>query len=221
MIELSYALLGGLIASILAVIYSYISEQYHLRSELAVDIVEYSDQIYDLFQQWHVYKDALFRRNNRILTNDQYFLLKRELATVLKSSNVHMRTALVFGNNSNTLGNLIVLRQKFHDLSNITANANQQNWAQVGTNITNIFDNEIEPLRTKLENSLIIDAQTSSIIKGFYSRNESLINAVIFILLFITILMMSPNRYTSIHIDKLIEKPSWSILDQNVYYYKE
>lgn len=186
MIELLYALLGGFIASLLVVVYSYIAEQYRLCSEIAIEVVDYCDQIYDLLEQFHVCKDASYVRNKQLLSEEEYRAVKRKLTTLIKSSRVHARTVLVFGEGK-ALSDLNSLRKKFQDISMMLTSANPDNWADEGNKIFTMFDNEIEPLRAGLETSLIKEARPFPIIKRLCIRYENIIASGIF---FITILIL-------------------------------
>ncbi len=97
MYQLLSGLYGALIASILSIIYLYFSNQIKLRSEVMLEVVGYSDDIYNYLSMMHVHKDSMYTQNKPGLTDDEYRKFSNELSVLLKSSKVRAKIALVYG----------------------------------------------------------------------------------------------------------------------------
>ena len=87
-------LIGALLATVIAVAYSHISELIRRRHDVTLEVVGYSDDIYSHLQTMQTYKNQKAEGKD-VLELDEYQTASRELRTLVLSSRVHARAALV------------------------------------------------------------------------------------------------------------------------------
>ena len=159
-------LIGALIATILSVVYLYISEQARLRADVLLQIVDYCDDIYTHLQGLHTYKDAVYTNKKMPLTSDEYRKISRELTVLLTSSKSGAKLAIIYGE-SDAMAAYNMLRTRFLEASSLLRKATQDAWNQENIKIHNLFSEIIDPLRATIEDKLVKETRAPAIISGF------------------------------------------------------
>ena len=168
--QLLSGLFGALIASILSIIYLYFSAQIKVRAEVMLEVVGYSDDIYNYLQMMHAHKHLIYTENKPALTDDEYRNFSNQLSVLLKSSKVKAKIALVHGE-----GNLLEIFNElwgnYLAVSSILRNATRSAWVvKENKEIFELFSNRIDPLRNKLEIALLNGARVSGVAKTLFSN---------------------------------------------------
>ena len=159
MAQLLSGLFGALIASIFSIIYLYFSGQIKLRSKVMLEVVGYSDDIYNYLSMMHVHKHYMYTENKPGLTDDEYRKFSNELSVLLKSSKVKAKITLVYGEGS-LLGIFNELWGSYLAVSSLLRKATLSEWVvKENKEIHGLFSNKIDPLRNQLEKSLIKGAR--------------------------------------------------------------
>ena len=159
-------LFGALIATILSVVYLYISEKARLRADVLLQLVDYCDDIYTHLRDIHTYKDAVYTNKKMPLTSDEYRKISRELTVLLTSSKTGAKLAIVYGK-SDTMAAYNMLRTRFLEVSSLLRSATQDAWNQESIKINNLFSKTIDPLRSTIEIKLVKETHAHAIISGF------------------------------------------------------
>ncbi len=162
-------LIGALIATILSVIYHYISEQSRLRSEAALEAIGYFDDIYKSLQMLNVDKEAAYKGKKRGLTDEEYRITSRTLKDLLNTSRVGAKIAIVYGE-GNITGAFNFLQASCLCASELLWGAKEQDWEEKHNQITILFHEKIDPVRKIFERHLIEQTRSHQIIKGLIYR---------------------------------------------------
>lgn len=162
-------LIGALIASLLTVVYLYISTQSKLRAEVLLEVVGYCDDIYHRLQSQCVHKKAKYTKNEAKLTSEEYRYISNELSILLKSTKIHAKLAIAYGE-SDTLGLLNQLSANFRGVASILWKATKENWDRDDKKISQMFKTTIDPLRDELQKQLIKGMRAGPIIQTLFSR---------------------------------------------------
>ena len=149
MSELLSGFIGALIATLLSILYFFISEQKKLRSDVMLEVVGYCDDIYRRLQDLHVHQG--------------------ELTSLLTSSRTRAKLALVHGEGS-TLAAFNDLYAQFLKASSIVRGATRSAWHQEKASLHRLFAEEIDPRRVKLERLLLKKTRAFAIVMGFFKQ---------------------------------------------------
>jgi hypothetical protein len=161
--------IAALIAALISVVYLYLTEQSRLRSQVAVEVVDYFDDIYTRLQSLSTDKDAAYTGKKRGLTGEEYRITSRELSVLLKRSRIGVRLAIVYGEGDLT-GAFNYLTNSCIEVAGILWGATEQNWKENNTKILTLFSERIDPVRKNLERSLLDGTRTHQIINDFFKR---------------------------------------------------
>ena len=168
--QLLSGLYGALIASILSIIYLYFSEQIRLRAEVMLEVVGYCDDIYHRLSMMHAHTDSMYTQNKPGLTDEEYRKFSQELSVFLKSSKVHAKIALVYGEGT-VLGIFNKLCDYFTEASSRLRTATSVTWAvKENKEIHDIFSEKIDSLRYQLEKSLLKNATVNGVTRTLVLR---------------------------------------------------
>ena len=169
--QLLSGLYGALIATILSIVYLYFSEQIKLRSEVMLEVVGYSDDIYNNLSLMHVHKDSMYTQEKPGLTNEEYRKYSNDLSVLLKSTKIRAKIALVYGEGA-VLGIFNQLWQSYIEVSSVLRTATRSAWeVKENKEIHNIFTNEIDPNREQLEKLLLKSASVKGVSKSLVERS--------------------------------------------------
>ena len=160
---------GALFATIISVVYLNVSQQSQLRSEVALEVVAYFDQIYISLQNIHVDKDAAYTGKKRGLTNEEYRISSRKLRELLNSSKAGVKLCIIYGE-----GDIVA---SYNYLSALLLKASQllwageeSNWNEKNPEIHTLFRERIDPARNDFENKLIKGTRPLFIMKGVLGK---------------------------------------------------
>ncbi len=152
--QLLSGLIGALAATFISVIYLHISENNKLRGEVFLEVVSNCDEIYQFLQKLHVYKESEYTTKSIPFLPDDYKLISDKLTVLLLSTKIHAKLTLAYGE-GDTLILLNTLSQSFQKVSSTLRKSTRSGWVKEGPEIFRIFYEEIDPLRTKLQDSLL------------------------------------------------------------------
>lgn len=167
--ELLSGFIGALIATILSVVYLYIAEQAKLRTEVALEVVGYCDDVYHRLELMHVHKEKVYTNTGAGLEGDQYRAVSLELSELIKSTKTHAKLQIVYGPSS-SMALLNGLSQHFREATSILRGATANDWSENGKQVFDLFEKKIEPMRTELQQQLIAGTQAMAIAKDFLVR---------------------------------------------------
>jgi hypothetical protein len=156
--------IGALIATVLSVIYMYISEKYRLRSDCMLEVVGYFDDIYTLLQRLHVDKDASYTGKKRGLTDEEYRTSSKTLKDLLITTRVGVKLAIVYGE-GDLSGMFNYLQENCLAATIILWGAAESDWTEKNKDIHKLFSERIDPLRKSMERKLIDGTKANIIIK--------------------------------------------------------
>lgn len=162
-------LIGALIATILSVIYHYLSEQSRLRSEVALEVIDYFDDIYKRLQMLHVDKNAVYTDSKRGLTDEEYRISSRVLKDLLNTSRVGAKLAIVYGE-GNLTGAFNFLQSSCIQAAELLWSAKEENWTEKNKQLSILFQNKIDPVRKVYEHNLIEGTRSHRIIVNLAQR---------------------------------------------------
>ena len=172
--------IGALIATILTVVYLYIADKVRLRTEITLEVVAYCDDIYDRLQVMHSLKDITYVQNDNLITTDEYQSNSRELNTLLKSTKTLAKLEITYTyGEGDVVQNLKTISQLFMDAISLLRKATQNDWSEKSYQIFQLFEQKIDPLRTKIHREMIQSTRISVIMSDLFKLiNRNIINLI-------------------------------------------
>jgi hypothetical protein len=158
--------IGALIATLLSVVYLYISEQSRLRSEVALEVISYFDDIYKRLEALHNDKDSIYTGKKRGLTDEEYRIISWTLKDLLVTSKVGAKLEIIYGE-GNFTGSFNYLEDSCCEAAKILWSAAKHDWDEKNKQIFILFEKKIDPARKSLERALIDGTRAHRIIKDF------------------------------------------------------
>jgi hypothetical protein len=169
MSELLSGFIGALIATVLSVIYLYLAEQAKLRTEIALEVVGYCDDIYDRLQLMHVHKDNIYTHTGLGMHPDEYRTTSHELSRLIKATKTHAKLEIVYGPGESVAA-LNELSHHFQETTGLLRSATEADWEEQGPQILELFKIRIEPLRKNLQRKLISGTKATAIANDLFAR---------------------------------------------------
>ena len=164
--QLLSGFIGALIATILSVLYLFISDHKRIRTQLSLEVVSHFDEIYRRLQTLHTEKNSEYTGRQKGLVNGEYSTISRRLKDLLNTNQVGVKLAIVYGEGD--------LTAAYNQLSALCLEAtfliwesNAENWTKKRREILALFKDKIDPLRRSFERTLIQGTRTKQIIKDF------------------------------------------------------
>lgn len=170
MLLLFSGLIGAIIATLLSVLYHYISEQRKIKSDVLMEVVSYCDEIYGHLIDMHCYKDHEYMGKKRSLHPEEYRIISRELTRLLLSFKPATKLVIAYGEGT-IMATFNDLKSCFFEVSSMLRKATKDDWLIESKKITNLFSERIEPSRTVLRRSLLNGLYAIKIVKGFFRRS--------------------------------------------------
>jgi len=147
-------LIGALLATALGAAFAFWIERLRLKAEVTLAVVGWADETYQGLYDLCMAKNEYYTKGKHPLEPAEYERNSRELRSMLLRNSVVMRVALVYGEGLQT-----ALINEFRDLLLCTARklwaAKQENWADINIEVLAAFEQRIDPLRVRLERSLL------------------------------------------------------------------
>lgn len=171
MSELLSGFIGALIATVLSVVYLYIAEGAKLRTEIALDVVGYCDDIYDCLQLMHTHKDVVYTHAGPGLDPDKYRETSHELSRLIKATKTHAKLEITYGAGQSVAA-LNELSHHFREAASILRGATEADWAENNLKLFELFQSKIDPLRKDLQRKLINGTRASAIAQDFLARRK-------------------------------------------------
>lgn len=160
---------AAVIATLISVVYLYLTEQSRLRSEVTVEVADYFDDIYTRLQILNVDKDAAYTGKKRGLTEEEYRITSRELRVLFNRSRTGLRLAIVYGEGDLT-GAFNYLENSCLEAAIMLWAGTQENWKVKNAEISALFSERIDFVRKDLQRNLLDGTRTHQIIKDFLKR---------------------------------------------------
>lgn len=169
MLSLLSGLIGAFIATLLNVLYNHISEQKKIKSHILMETVSYCDEIYCHLIDMNVYKDHEYTNKKQALHPEEYRMITLELRRLQISSKVATKLVIAYGEGI-IIDNFNELKAYFNQVSSILRKATKDDWSIKKEEINMLFFMNIEPLRDKLQRSLLDKLHAIEIIKGSFRK---------------------------------------------------
>ncbi len=169
MSELLSGFIGAVIATILSVIYLYFAEQWKLRTEIALEVAAYCDDIYDRLQSMHGHKDTVYKHSGSGMHPDEYRANSHELSRLLKATKTHAKLEITYGA-SQSVAALNELSHHFREIASLLMGATETDWSQKSQLVFEIFQTRIDPVRKDLQRKLIDGTRVSAIAYDLFAR---------------------------------------------------
>jgi len=157
--------IGALIATVITIIYLYISEQVRKRSEVVLDVVGHIDEFYHLIQEVVVYKDSLFKQEET-MTVEEHQSMQRRINVLIKSFSIIAKVGLVYGEYSMELSKFSQLMNVLGKIPTLLRKADKDTWKNDYKKIMVEFENEIDPLKHVVQIDLLRSTNPVQIIKS-------------------------------------------------------
>lgn len=159
------ALLGAAIATIFSVLYHYFMHSVDRRSDAAMEVVTWTDDVYDRLITIYAQRDAFFTGQKFGLTNDEYRLIVKEVKAMLLASRMHTRVSLIYGK-SPQLDKFDALREEYISIIEMLLEADQSTWPKTNQEITHRLNTVLEPLKASTERYFLVGARPAAILFG-------------------------------------------------------
>lgn len=162
--EALLALIGALIGGIVTVQYMYAADRRKVRAEVVLEVVSYCDEIYHLIQSMHAIRHTVFTREPvpPEQANEDYREASKRLSVLLKTSVPRVKLAIAYGEGQ-ALEEFNALTVQFLEVTRILRHATRAAWIQEDREIHLRFNEQIDPMRQRLEKRLLSDALPASI----------------------------------------------------------
>lgn len=161
--------IGALIATILTVVYLYIAEQIRQRTDIALEVVGYCDEIYNRLQYMSVYKEKAYKQSGAELERDIYAANSRELSSLVKSTKTHAKLEIIYGAGASVAA-LNGLSEHFRNAFSLLTTATEDNWAEKSTELNGLFKKVIDPMREGFTRNLIDGTRIKTIMKHLITQ---------------------------------------------------
>lgn len=171
MFELLSGFIGALIATVLSVVYLYIAEQAKIRTEIALDVVAYCDDIYDCLQLLHTHKGIVYTHAGPGIDPDKYRDITHQLSRQIKATTTRAKLEITFGAGP-SMALLNKLSSHFREAASVLRNATEAEWTSKNSELLDIFQSKIDPLRADLQRKLINGTRASAIARDFLARRK-------------------------------------------------
>ena len=163
-------LIGAIIASLLSVLYQYITEQIRRRAELMMEIVTWADDIYERLQIMSINKEEIYAGGKPYLTRGEYRVISREVKIMLLSSKIPAMVALVYEEGED-VQRINALQGELLKVARILWNARKEIWSQANKEISKEFDKIIDPLRKSISDRFLAASRPVAVINDFFKRH--------------------------------------------------
>jgi len=155
-------LIGALIATGFSILYHYFAEQVRRRAQLMLEVVSWADDIFDNLQVMLVAKERVYAIKDHLLTDEEYRKLTRELKIKLLSSATHAKVALIYGEDEE-MRIMNALRGELEKIFESLLDTKEATWRATATEIASLIENEITPLRKRIERRFLSGARIRSV----------------------------------------------------------
>ncbi len=159
---------GALIATLITVIYLYISEQIRRRFEVTLDAIGYTDELYNLIQIVIGYKDSLYTRNIESMSIEEYQSKQRKINSLVTSFKIIAKVRLVYGEYSIELLNFHKLMTELQKIPYLLWETRIDTWKNDYKKIMDSLEDVIDPLRRSMHVDFLRSTNLISVIKSKY-----------------------------------------------------
>jgi hypothetical protein len=166
------ALLGGVVATAISVLYNYYAERYRRRMEVMLDVVGWVDGTYVRLWDIQAHKELSYTKSKDVLTMEQYNAASTDLRARLLANEIPARVALVYGEGEE-LEMVNQLRGKMLEAARKLWKATQTTWKTDSSEILKLFEQEIDPLRQRLERRLLKGASKRLVGGSLHGRDTN------------------------------------------------
>jgi len=164
--DLLSGFIGALIATMITIIYLYISEQVRKRSEVVLATIGHTDEFYHLIQEVLVYKDFLFKQAEQSITSEEYKFMQRRMIVLIKSFSIIAKVGLVYGEYSMELSNFVRLMNELGKVAILSTKADNNTWENDYKKIMVEFEKTVDPLKKMVQIDLLRSTNPVQIIKS-------------------------------------------------------
>jgi len=151
-------IVGALLATVLNAGFQLWLEQIRVKADTMIRVVSWADITYALITNLHGQKDGAYTAGKLLLTDDEYRLNSRDIRDRLMQDELGARVALIYGEGEE-LRRLRELRDEMLNVARALWAANDhKTWPSVSKSVHDSFEKRIDPLRSTLERSLLVQS---------------------------------------------------------------
>ena len=147
-------LAGGLLGALLATVVQFWSQRIRLKADIMMAVVRWASETYYRTIDLEIQKKAVYSGGKPWLTEEEYQTNSRELRNRLLYSDVPAQLALIYGE-GDELAVLNDLKKELLEASRAMWVARQDTWTEVSRSVHGRFEKVVDPLRSKLEKTLL------------------------------------------------------------------
>ncbi len=163
-------LVAALAAALVSVVYQWLGEHRRQRSDLALEVCSWSDDIYDRMHAFHVQRDFMCTKKGEVhLTPEEDRTNRRRLKSLVLSSVLPTKVELVYCR-SEEFRTFLSLRQQYEDVFKMLLTPPTEGWSQRKRIIEERFANAIDPLRASVQTTFITGVQPGRLIREVLIR---------------------------------------------------
>ena len=146
--------IGALLATGLTVAFTIWKEQVQLKSDAMLAVVRWADDTYLRVMDLRTSKQAAYVGDKPYLAEQEYAHNSRELRSLLLRASIPAQLGIAYGDGKE-VELLNELRSHLLRASQILWKARKDSWSNADAEVQQLFKDEIDPLRTRLERKLL------------------------------------------------------------------
>ncbi len=147
-------LLSGAVGALVALIFTIWRENARLRTDLALQVIRWADDVYNRAINLQATKKSLYADMNPYLTEGEYKENSRALNELLTQNSVLAQVQIVYGP-----GDEVALFREFrHALeqaARVLRQARRETWDASERDLKSLVEQQVDPLRAKFEQRLL------------------------------------------------------------------
>lgn len=161
------ALIGGLVAALISIWYQHVSDKIKNRKFIIIiSVTDWIDNIYTRLQVLSAHKENILMQRQKSMTSQEYRTMNNEMRILLLSNKIIMEIACEYGEGT-IMQQINNLRDNMLTAARIFWNSRQETWSDSHTQITNLFNSQIDPLRQHITDNFFNSLNEFSIFKIF------------------------------------------------------
>ena len=166
MVQLLSGFVGALIATILTVIYLYVSEKLKIRTDVVLEIVEFCDEFNSNICNLKYLKNKEFTQPGSQIDLEDYKAHTKNLSKLIMTTKLQAKVALIY-RDGDIFENFMKLSEDFRAASKVLRRSTRSGWVIENKELDELINIKIEPLRKELLGMLLKSTSTFSITSDF------------------------------------------------------
>jgi len=171
MLILLSGLVGAIIGTIISIIYHNISGQERRKEQVIMEIVKWTDDVYERLQMMQLQKEKVYNGEEPPLSAEEYRIISREVKVMLLSSRLSLMVAFSFGEGEAVL-EMNTLQGELLKVARILWNTKKETWSESKEKIFNSFSQTIDPLRDAISRRFLNSVKLRFILDGSWLKKK-------------------------------------------------